>query len=252
MQRSTSLHGFTLIELLVVVAIIVALIAILLPSMSKSVRVAEMAKCGSNMKQTITGSMLFAADNRGKYPPYDMNDWSRTVTNVGTANLEYDAQPIFLGWLAARGYIGDTSLGNAGSNVFYCPARDPWERYGYYGGASNPGLSNGLGWPSFTTNNTFWERFVESSYYYRLPKSIAQTGLDGNRMYMTEVFYTDTNVLNGVHTTGTFFGAPRAHQADLGYNVAGFDGAVLSSPSVFSVRSMVRSPLVLLTPLKRT
>ena len=61
MKRS----AFTLIELLVVVAIIVALLAILLPSMGKAIQTAERAVCASNLHQLGNGHLAYAADNRG-------------------------------------------------------------------------------------------------------------------------------------------------------------------------------------------
>ena len=60
MQRK---HAFTLIELLVVVAIIVALIAILLPAMNKAIEVAHRAVCGSNLRQIGIGSLTYTVDN---------------------------------------------------------------------------------------------------------------------------------------------------------------------------------------------
>ena len=65
MQRK---HAFTLIELLVVVAIIVALIAILLPAMSKAVYVATTATCVSRQHQIAVGVLNYAADYERWYP----------------------------------------------------------------------------------------------------------------------------------------------------------------------------------------
>ena len=67
--------AFTLIELLVVVAIIVALLAILLPAMNGAIAVAQDAKCRSQMRGVSQGFLMFAADHdrvmpgvfKGKY-----------------------------------------------------------------------------------------------------------------------------------------------------------------------------------------
>jgi len=219
--------GFTLIELLVVVAIIALLIAMLLPSLSKATRVARQTVCGMNMRQVVTGANMFATDYAGKLPPFDVDDWSIVPGNVGTSNVEFRDRPVFLGWLVQLGYIANTELNSTSSHVFYCPARDPWMRYGYYGGANENTYGGGLGWPNWGGGDSAWARFVEISYYVRIPERIEDTDKHGKRMYMTEVFYTDTTVLNGVHMSGntTFFGAPAAHQ-DGGYNVAKFDGSI--------------------------
>ena len=50
MKRSPA-NAFTLVELLVVVAIIIALLAILLPSMSRAIGTTEMTVCGTRMNQ---------------------------------------------------------------------------------------------------------------------------------------------------------------------------------------------------------
>ncbi len=64
MQRK---HGFTLIELLVVVAIIVVLIAILLPSLSKARIQAKDVLCASNMAQVNLAINMYM-DEYGKTP----------------------------------------------------------------------------------------------------------------------------------------------------------------------------------------
>ena len=59
-------RAFTLIELLVVVAIIVALLAILLPSLNKAIAIAQRTQCMSNLHQWGTGLLSYSADNFGK------------------------------------------------------------------------------------------------------------------------------------------------------------------------------------------
>lgn len=54
--------AFTLIELLVVVAIIVSLLAILLPSLGRATHVAQTAKCAANQRQLSIANMSYAAD----------------------------------------------------------------------------------------------------------------------------------------------------------------------------------------------
>jgi prepilin-type N-terminal cleavage/methylation domain-containing protein/prepilin-type processing-associated H-X9-DG protein len=57
-------RAFTLIEILVVVAIITILIAILLPSLSRAREQARSMSCRSNLKQLMTGMILYATDQR--------------------------------------------------------------------------------------------------------------------------------------------------------------------------------------------
>ena len=64
-MKRTSAHAFTLIELLVVVAIIVALLAILLPSMNKAIRAAETTVCASNLRQLGHAELTYAGDYFG-------------------------------------------------------------------------------------------------------------------------------------------------------------------------------------------
>jgi prepilin-type N-terminal cleavage/methylation domain-containing protein/prepilin-type processing-associated H-X9-DG protein len=64
-------RGFTLVEVLVVIAIVLLLVAMVLP-VARSVRAAaKRAVCASNMRQLYTGFALYAHDNRSSIPYVD-------------------------------------------------------------------------------------------------------------------------------------------------------------------------------------
>ena len=66
--RTRNLGGFTLIEILVVVGIIALLVAILLPSLNRAREQSRRVVCGSNMHQHLLVIMVYAHDNKGRFP----------------------------------------------------------------------------------------------------------------------------------------------------------------------------------------
>jgi len=73
--------GFTLIELLVVVAIIALLIALLMPALESARASANVAQCGSRIRQIGVATVLYTEDYQGYFPAKYLG-WSPN-TNSG-------------------------------------------------------------------------------------------------------------------------------------------------------------------------
>jgi prepilin-type N-terminal cleavage/methylation domain-containing protein/prepilin-type processing-associated H-X9-DG protein len=67
-------QGFTLVELLVVIGVIALLIAILMPALSKARESANRIKCGSNLRQLITGAIMQAQDKSRNHVLFPNDD----------------------------------------------------------------------------------------------------------------------------------------------------------------------------------
>lgn len=60
--------GFTLIEMLVVVAIILFLIALMMPALQSAQQRTNLVVCTHNLRQLMVGMNLYAADSRNEWP----------------------------------------------------------------------------------------------------------------------------------------------------------------------------------------
>ncbi len=81
--------GFTIVELLVVVTVIVLLITLLQPAMSRAMFVANTTVCQSNFRQGSFAVISYAGDNLGNFPRHDMpwmitgqNPWDIVTTST--------------------------------------------------------------------------------------------------------------------------------------------------------------------------
>jgi prepilin-type N-terminal cleavage/methylation domain-containing protein/prepilin-type processing-associated H-X9-DG protein len=149
--------GFTLIELLVVVSILSVLVAMLLPSLEKSRKVARAAICGSNLRQQYLGGFVqYAQDFKDYIPP--------NGTGMGNFNSILGG----CGYFGGAQYAGPHATDWAWANypryaVFGCPDEKPVDFSGSgYGVSTNfdnefVRCSYGLNWSI-------------AQYYYGTPR----------------------------------------------------------------------------------
>lgn len=134
--------AFTLIELLVVVAIIVALLAILLPSMNRAIEITHRAVCASQQHQQGISLLSYAADNQRLMPP-----GNGTILRGAGIDSTYQvpvSKPLGLAYLIERGYVDAPEL-------LYCTSwRHPHMQIGMVNLVADPyGFAPGTmgGWP---------------------------------------------------------------------------------------------------------
>jgi len=110
-------RAFSLVELLVVVTIIIALLAILMPSMGKAVRIAQTAQCASNQHQIGLGLHSYASDHFGGLP--SVGYWSYMQAQMYVMyNRTQAGSPH--GW-NNLGLLVPYGAVDAHSDLFFCP-----------------------------------------------------------------------------------------------------------------------------------
>jgi len=152
-------NGFTLVELLVVVAIIALLLAILLPALNKAREVASMTLCKSNLRQTMTTSLMYDSEHRIPIQHITQADGDQSAANFDagswpfimllfTTNAEVDDFPI--GGDGRPDRWGQVAPAVADNAVMQCPT-----------GISNGGGSMTL--PAIGAVNSDWKTWVKKN-----------------------------------------------------------------------------------------
>jgi len=119
-------RGFSLVELLVVVLILCAMMAILLPSLGRSMLQAGSTVCMHNLRGIYQALETYRGDNQGWIP----------VRPAGAGGVPTDARTWF-GTLSSR-HLMDPALLRCPSD----PVRQPRDRYGAPVGGTSYGLSD--------------------------------------------------------------------------------------------------------------
>jgi prepilin-type N-terminal cleavage/methylation domain-containing protein/prepilin-type processing-associated H-X9-DG protein len=180
LKRYRFLMGFTLIEVLVVISIIVLLMAILIPSLTKARKSAMSVVCQSNLKQWGTIFTMFTNDNEGRF----IHDFGLALWFIRGAQLEQgdpNIPPNISTYINAKG-IGCCPLATESSEK---PSDFPpnpitpgnfgdYTIYGYFG-------STFEAWqiikpePKFCGSYGFNGHLLDG-YFYTIPKGLYPSG----------------------------------------------------------------------------
>jgi len=119
--RGLPINGFTLIELLVVISIIALLVSILMPALAKARDQAYRVVCASNLKQCVTGCILFSMDHDDKVPHGNSSGAHSTCYRTKHGGTVYDLPTI------VTDYVGNVMeiWSCAKINTFAPPLDDP-------------------------------------------------------------------------------------------------------------------------------
>ncbi|QNN21361.1 type II secretion system protein [Planctomycetales bacterium ZRK34] len=114
--RRSSVAAFTIVELLVVISIIVLLVAMLLPALSKAREVSRRAVCGSNQRQLMTLYMMYGLDHKNVLPIGYVYNQKQFSYLIYWANAGYSGY-VGMGVLYKVGLIPDDG------RIVYCPSQ---------------------------------------------------------------------------------------------------------------------------------
>lgn len=120
-------RAFTLVDVLVSIAVIMVLISLMMPALTKATETAHRVVCSSNVRQIGIAMLMYANDNKDQIPPTTFYDPARNraeqmlilrLSGVSSAPRDFD--PATAGWdglgLLFHAEYLDTAV------CYYCPS----------------------------------------------------------------------------------------------------------------------------------
>jgi prepilin-type N-terminal cleavage/methylation domain-containing protein/prepilin-type processing-associated H-X9-DG protein len=230
--------GFTLVELLVVVAIIVVLLALLVPSLDKAMGSARSAICLANAHVWTVAMRQYSLDWKGAVVYIPVND--------GRKNYWYDK-------LAP--YVGETDWDPDPANrpadvmkVNYCPETARHVNYGGQFGSArltwNSSTAQGsYGWNLWIASDYFTvdgtnrdSRFPPSDFFNRYSRAPGGVPILGDSNWIgswpddVDTVPTDLEYGHSAHEVGFFMGRFSVARHGRTINVAFVDGSSRNTP----------------------
>lgn len=130
LARSRPARGaFTLIDVIVAIGVIVVLISLMMPALTKATETAHRVVCSSNVRQVGIGMLMYADANQDFIPPTTFYDSERNraeqmlvlrLSGVSSAPLDFD--PETGGWDGLGLLFHGEYLDNAA--CYFCPSHD--------------------------------------------------------------------------------------------------------------------------------
>ena len=151
----TNARGFTLTELLVVLAVILVLVALLLPALTRAQAQARFIKCAAQMREVLHAQMMYANDYNNAKPPLAlMNGRALTWAQYVAPNLKADKQVVGNGLLIER-YLRSPE-----------PLLDPSEAMADDAAIDRANWYNPLATSAGSSYIYFWQHPLDADYTY--------------------------------------------------------------------------------------
>jgi prepilin-type N-terminal cleavage/methylation domain-containing protein len=114
---------FTLIELLMVIVIIAILFSLLFPAFGKARKMANLAVCGSNLKQMHQLKSLYLKDNRNAFKPMEEGSSTTWIGRNGTGSSDrYRRNGLRISERPLNRYLGQDLKPDSDIKLVRCPA----------------------------------------------------------------------------------------------------------------------------------
>jgi prepilin-type N-terminal cleavage/methylation domain-containing protein/prepilin-type processing-associated H-X9-DG protein len=174
-EEQASRRGFTLTELLVVIGIIAALIAVLLPALTRARQASNRVACMENLRSIGQAITMYAGQWHGSLPEGLSPDGNDTWVSLLAYNMSWETvsthlQPVGTGVNAQPG-MGSADM-NKNLSVFLCPDANPFSPTPTSDYSCHPMLMPSMTETYGTAKNAFPESSLQNTT--RLPYKITK------------------------------------------------------------------------------